>query len=565
MIQKVFSLFCAILVTHGVLAQADLTINPSITSPTSACYMTSTETITATLVNTSAFPYSGTVEMGYVLDNNPPVTQNQTIGFLPASGTFIYSFPVPDDFSSCDTHYLKIWVYDASDPNNANDTINTYVLSDCDPVTGWITGADTVCMGNNSGEVTLNGYVGNVEQWGVSFDNGSTWSYVANTDTFLVYSNVSQVTTFQAIVGSKFGLCPSDTTGPYNLYLHQLSDGGTLTPDFDICDNGNGGNVWTSGYTGNVLNWMLSTNSGGSWIPLSNSADTISYTNLTATTWWQVIVKNGSCPADTAGPIIATLIPGTAPGTITGPTVVCNFENSDQLVASGGNGTVIGWNVSTDSGATWNPTTDTDSIFDFTGLQTSSWFQAVWQLGSCPIETANHPITVLPVTNNITPDTTIEEGDAINLNACCGNSYLWWPDQFMDDPTSPTPIVDPDADITYFVQITTIEGCKDTARIVVTVNPDLTTLLIPNLFTPNGDGYNDQWEIGNIQAFTNNNLTIFNIYGQVVYDAEPYNNEWEGTYNGKPLPDGTYFYLIRLNDPFYPDPIQGVITIAGND
>jgi gliding motility-associated-like protein len=311
---------------------------------------------------------------------------------------------------------------------------------------------------------------------------------------------------------------------------------------------------------------MLSSNGGVGWIPLSTPNDSVAYNNLNDTTNFQFIVKNGTCPADTSSMITLTLIQGTVAGTVSGPTVVCNWQNDDSLFATGGNGQVINWYVSTDSGATWQVTTQSlDSVFNFAGLQTDTWLAAEWQFGTCPTELASHAITVLPVVSNITPDTTINEGDAIILNACCGTQYLWWPDQFMDDPQSSTPIVDPDADISYFVKITDINGCIDTARVNVTVLPDLTTLVIPNLFTPNSDGWNDNWEIGNIQAFVANELTIFNIYGQIVYGAAPYANDWGGTYNGSQLPDGTYFYLLQLNDPLYPDPIQGVITIAGND
>jgi gliding motility-associated-like protein len=566
MLQKLFTLLFACSLSIGASAQADLAINPVITSPTSACYMTNWETITCTIVNTSAFPYAGTIEIAYILDGNTAVIESQAIGFMPASGTFIYSFPTPDDFTTCDTHFLKIWVYDVSDPNNLNDTINTYVLSDCDPIAGTITGPGTVCIGANWGEYTLNGSFGNVSSWATSTDGASTWNWAAVTDTFYTFLNVADVTIVQTVVESPFGLCPNDTTNWYTLFIDSLSDAGILPTDFDICDNGNNGTIQSTGYLGTPIDWNLSTNGGLGWIPLSTPFDTIAYNNLVATTNYQFIVQNGVCPPDTSAMLTLTLVPGTMSGTISGPAVVCNWTNNDSLVATGGNGQVINWYVSVDSGLTWQPTTQPmDSVFNFSGLQTDTWLAAEWQLGTCPSETEVYGITVLPVVSSITPDTTINEGDAIILDVCCGIQYLWWPDQFMDDPTSSTPIVDPDADISYFVQIVDINGCIDTARVNVTVLPDLTTLIIPNLFTPNSDGYNDLWEIGNIQAFVANELTIFNVYGQVVYDIAPYNNEWGGTYNGNPLPDGTYFYVLRLNDILYPEPIQGVITITGND
>ena len=549
----------------GAVGQANLTINPVINSPLSGCYLSNSQLITVVLVNVSAFPYSGTCEMGYILNGGAPVTQNVTIGFMPASGTFIYSWPVPADFSSCQVHTLKAWVWDVNDPNNLNDTINTTVISDCDPIPGWLTGPNPVCSGINSGEYTLNGSYGNAANWATSTDNGLSWSWTGTTDTFLTYSNVVSETQVKVIVASPYGYCASDTTTIFTQAVDAQSDAGILTPDFDICDNGNSGWITTIGFTGNIIDWNLSTNAGGGWIPLSTPNDSVAYNNLVDTTWYRVIVKNGVCPADTSGPVIATLILGTIPGTIIGESLVCNFQNDSSLLATGGYGDVIAWWVSLDSGVTWLPTTDTDSIFDYQGLGQGTLFGAEWQFGSCPSAWSIHYITVLPVTSGITPDTTINEGDAIQLNACCGVNYLWWPNTFIDYTDIYNPIVNPDADITYFVRVTDISGCIDTARIVVTVLPDISTLVIPNLFTPNSDGYNDNWEIGNIAAFTENELTIFNIYGQVIYDITPYNNEWDGTYNGNKLPDGTYFYLLRLNDPLYVEPIQGVITIAGND
>ena len=86
-----------------------------------------------------------------------------------------------------------------------------------------------------------------------------------------------------------------------------------------------------------------------------------------------------------------------------------------------------------------------------------------------------------------------------------------------------------------------------------------------NAITPNGDGVNDAliFDIIALQPdkFPNNELIIFNRWGNVVHKSRPYNNDWQGTgRNGKPLPHGTYYYILRLNLADG-EVIQGDVTI----
>lgn len=69
-----------------------------------------------------------------------------------------------------------------------------------------------------------------------------------------------------------------------------------------------------------------------------------------------------------------------------------------------------------------------------------------------------------------------------------------------------------------------------------------------NGFSPNGDGVNDVFTIEGIEGYPNSVLRIFNRWGNQVHVAEAYLNDWDGTWDGKNLPDGTYFYVLELND-----------------
>jgi gliding motility-associated-like protein len=94
----------------------------------------------------------------------------------------------------------------------------------------------------------------------------------------------------------------------------------------------------------------------------------------------------------------------------------------------------------------------------------------------------------------------------------------------------------------------------DTACIVFTVLPP-NDLIVPNGFSPNGDGANDFLEIEAILLFPNNELQIFNRWGSKVFEAQGYRNEWDGSFNGNPVPDGTYFYTL--------DPGDGTAVVTG--
>jgi gliding motility-associated-like protein len=94
----------------------------------------------------------------------------------------------------------------------------------------------------------------------------------------------------------------------------------------------------------------------------------------------------------------------------------------------------------------------------------------------------------------------------------------------------------------------------DSAYAVFTVLPP-NELVIPNGFSPNGDGINDFLEIEAILLFPDNTLSIFNRWGSQVFEANGYHNEWGGTFNDNPVPDGTYFFRL--------DPGNGTSVLTG--
>jgi gliding motility-associated-like protein len=74
-----------------------------------------------------------------------------------------------------------------------------------------------------------------------------------------------------------------------------------------------------------------------------------------------------------------------------------------------------------------------------------------------------------------------------------------------------------------------------------------TELLANNMITPNGDGVNDTWIVKNIHLYPNNELKIYDRDGRLVFDMIGYDNTWGGMFNGNPLPEDSYYYVLYFD------------------
>jgi len=158
------------------------------------------------------------------------------------------------------------------------------------------------------------------------------------------------------------------------------------------------------------------------------------------------------------------------------------------------------------------------------------------------------------------PGTTVSKGQTIELTASGATSYTWSTAAgVIPGQTSATLSVRPAQNTTYTVTGTNASGCTSTATITITVIEDF-NLEGNNVLTPNGDGKNDFFVIKNIDMYPNNEVRIFDRAGRPVYTKRGYNNEWDGTINGKPLEENTYYYIIDLGKGV--KPVRGYITIV---
>ena len=157
---------------------------------------------------------------------------------------------------------------------------------------------------------------------------------------------------------------------------------------------------------------------------------------------------------------------------------------------------------------------------------------------------------------NAGPDKTVLEGGTVTLspalNANFPVTYLWTPSSGLNDPSLAFPIASPTQDMTYTLTVTSDKGCKGSDQVSVKL---LKSPVIPNIFSPNGDGVHDRWEINFLESYPGCTVEIFNRYGQLIFRSVGYNKPWDGMISGKQAPMGTYYYIV--------DPKNGRSKMSG--
>ncbi|HTF16515.1 MAG TPA: FG-GAP-like repeat-containing protein, partial [Chryseolinea sp.] len=199
-----------------------------------------------------------------------------------------------------------------------------------------------------------------------------------------------------------------------------------------------------------------------------------------------------------------------------------------------------------------------------TARETGPYSVNVTATNGCQLK-AEQEILRLPVpevTATATPDL-VNEGETVQLAAEGLLTYAWTPVESIAEPDQAQTSVIPLTTTTYTVTGAGANGCTSSASVDVKVRGDaIVNKLVPiNFFSPNGDATGQYWTVGKIDEYPQCGVTIYDDKGVKVYDAKPYLNNWEGSFtNGRQLPDGVYYYIIRC-DGEESNPRTGSITV----
>jgi gliding motility-associated-like protein len=402
-----------------------------------------------------------------------------------------------------------------------DDSTVTINLS-AQPVAGF-TAATSTCQGQNVSFTNTSTIAsGTIAQWVWDFGDASPIVTATNGNAQShTYTNTGNYTATLTVI-STTGCSSSSFTQPITVNALPTVSFGNLT---GVCTNTtpfalSGGlpataaGVGTGVYTGTgVNNGIFNPSIAGP------GTFTITYTYTT----------NPGCVGTATSSIVVTQALTLAVQQVNN---LCIDDAAVQLVPNTAGGVFTGTGV---TGTSFNPATSGVGTFAITY--------------SIPGNACSVPATI-QITVNPTPTVdaglpvTILNGSSTTLTATAdAGTYLWTPSTGLNSTSILTPVANPRSTTEYTLTVTNTFGCKASDNVIVTVTGPC---LDPSpVFTPNGDGQYEKWIVYNGTCVTRAVVDVYNRWGGLVYHSDDYRNDWNGTNKNTPLPDGTYYYIVK--------------------
>lgn len=524
------------------------------------------------------FTPAATVDAGndtiYVCENNPTVTLNgavsgaTTTGKWTSSGTGIFS---PDNLSLSATYQPSvadinagsIWIYLESTNNGSCVPVYDSLIVMFTPSPAVNAGTNFITCTNNT-DIQLNGTVTGGSTTGV-WSGGSGTYTPGNTDLNATYTptaaEVSGGTLFLTLTSTNNGGCNSvndavqiDFVAPpfanFNFTEVCLNNPSVFT-DFSL-----------PGY-GNLNSWQWDF---GDAATSTNQDDSHIY-GAPGTYDVQLIVTSDIGCSDTSLQQVQVFENPVADFSYTADCsnnqATVNFTDQSTTVSDainfwlydfGGQGTA--------------------AIADPTQTFTSNGNYTIMHIVETVNGCSDTAFQVLNVPPNPVADFSYNSNNGLNIgavfnfvNTSTNATTYWWDFGNNNNSTDVDPSNTYFANGDYFVTLYAYGalGCVDSTTQLITINTVTTEIstLIPNAISPNGDQKNDVWKLEFLSLlYPNARVEIYNEWGQQLFSSVGYDIPWDGTYQGQNVPEGTYFYVIDLdNDDPEAEIYKGTILV----
>jgi gliding motility-associated-like protein len=473
----------------------------------------------------------GTVNLG----GNPTTNGGATITWSGETTTvrnYLNSTNIPNPVATVPTGTADTFFYVVSASNGACARTDTaYVFSSAAPTAN--AGSDvTVCSG---GTVTLGGNpTSNTANLQWAGQNATTSAWLTNSTAANPQAVIPAGTTgsFNFIVTASAPTCFKTDTVTVISNLAPLANAGI---DKDLCEGGTatiGGNPTSN--SANIV-WTGDTPTSESWLSsTTNPNPQVTVPSGTIGNFFYIVnVADPLCPTTDTVNVISHTNP-TALIDSSGSTRICS--NQSVRLSTVGNFASYLWNNGNTSAA-------------INANQAGPYFVVATNAFGCKDTSNIISLTTIPIpTVQVFPDTLITYGDSvvlytdINLSSASIDSFNWYPTVNISCTDCNNPVVTPQEASQYYGVNIYSGGCtaSDSALIRV-IFPN--NFFIPNAFTPNGDGNNDNFYIQAQSGVRVLLFQIFNRWGEKVHEGS---YPWDGYYKGKPSPAGVYVYIFKL-------------------
>ncbi|ABG59805.1 conserved hypothetical protein [Cytophaga hutchinsonii ATCC 33406] len=386
--------------------------------------------------------------------------------------------------------------------------------------------------------------------------NSSTYSYTAS-----AADNNKTVTVFVTSASSCTGGAASNivSLNILNLTTPEVTVSipsnrictGLVTPSFTATATGAG--------TTPSYQWYVIPAATGLLQPVGTGSQIYNPTNLTnGDQVFVQLISNAMCQTGTnpytSNKVLMEIKPIPAPAIMEGDQTICWPENFTYH-GTGGIDTHFQWylNNTPIPGAT-----ELDYMATESGFYTLFESNTICDFISDPVR-----LTIIPTLQaDAGEDITAWQGDMVTLNGSGGGAYSWSSGNTINNAFIANPSLTAAHTITYVLTVSEPgNDCASKDEVTVFVKGPIK---VPNVITVNGDGINDDWVIENIEGYPNAIIDIYNRWGSLVWHTQGYSTNWDGTNyrNGHLLPDGTYFYIINLQDQKYADTVTGWIQLV---
>ncbi|MDX1652068.1 MAG: gliding motility-associated C-terminal domain-containing protein [Brumimicrobium sp.] len=320
------------------------------------------------------------------------------------------------------------------------------------------------------------------------------------------------------------------TSGPYivqNVPAPVIDASNVIIED-ETC-NGNDGGIYGLTATGNGLNFQWN----------SVSSPTIDLTGAAAGNYVLEVTDENGCTT-TEGPFVI--------GTVPPPTLDdANLSVQDETCA-GNDGSIAGLSA-TGSNLTYEWNGQVSPTLNISNLTQGNYNLVITDDNGCSINYG--PIAVggfvIPTVSISPGNTSIDLGQSVDLNATItpvGANVFWSPTDGLSCAMCLDPTATPEMTTWYVITVISSDGCQVKDSVLIEIIDPCGETLLPTVFSPNGDGLNDNLCVlgGCLQSV---NLEIFNRWGERIFQTNNPDDCWNGTFNGEPVNTGTYIYKLN--------------------